>query len=593
FLQRQDRSRMYDLAIQKPTPLVSPEHIAEVPERVDAAGTVLRAPDPDRIRQALATLVRHGVDAVAVSLLHSYANPEHERAILAIARQEHPDLVVALSSQCAREFREYERTTTTTVDAFLRPRIASYLNGLAATARQLGIRDLQVMQSNGGVVPAQTAAANPLSMLRSGPAAGVAGAVAVAGAVGIHDIVTMDMGGTSTDVAVVHAGRPEQTAEAVADGLPLRVPMVDIVAVGAGGGSLVDIDSGGLLTVGPESAGAAPGPVCYGLGGVRATVTDANLVRGLIRPEAFLGGRHRLDRDAAGQALAPLAARVGRTPAQLAEDIYGLASVHMAGAIRIATTERGHDVEGHTLVAYGGAGPLHAATVAAELGITRVLVPPHPGLASAHGLLTAGFRREYGRTHLAQASELSDQRLAELARQLQDSARAELLDQGIELRDARYAHSVDMRYRGQGFEVTVDLPDAASASDAQAGAVVREQRRVAALVERFHQVHARRYGYSDPQRPVQLVTNRLTVTTPPPAIALPRIEIDVSLPTRKHEIVEAGELVPAVFRRRASLAVGDCQPGPAVIEDDTSTAFVPTGWTAHVDQNTNLILERR
>jgi N-methylhydantoinase A len=579
FLQRQDRSRMYDLTIEKPKPLVSRERIVEVPERLDAHGRVVLGLDAARVRAALDELVRLGVDAVAVSLLHSYANPEHERLIAEIAHEQYPDLVVALSSQCAREFREYERTTTTTVDAFLRPRIAGYLNRLGETARELGIRDLHVMQSNGGIVPAHTAAANPLSMLRSGPAAGVAGAIAVAANAGYDDIVTMDMGGTSTDVAVVHDGRPEQTAESFADGLPLRVSMVDIIAVGAGGGSLVDVDSGGLLTVGPESAGADPGPVCYGRGGTRPTVTDANLVRGLIRPDAFLGGRHLLDRDAAARALAPLADRLGRSVQQLAEDIYRLASIHMAGAIRIATTERGHEVEGYTLLAYGGAGPLHAATVADELGITRVLIPPHPGLASAYGLLAAGFRREYARTHLVETADLSDQKLTELEQQLSESAATELAGQEIDIGDAVFSYSADMRYRGQGFEVTVDLPDGPDTA-------------VAALVEHFHQVHGRRYGHSEAGRPVQLVTIRLTVAKPRPAIALPRIDVDASLPAHEREIVEGGKVVTATFRHRRRLAVGEKLPGPAVIEDDTSTTFVPSGWVADVDTHTNLILER-
>jgi N-methylhydantoinase A len=333
FLQRQDRTQMYDLKYVKPEPLVTRDDIVEVGERLDRDGSVLRALDVEASRAAIQRLVDRGVEAIAVTLIHSYANPEHELEIERLIKEIAPDMIVALSSQSAREFREYERTTTTTIDAFLRPTISSYLERLAADARELGMRSLAVMQSNGGTVPAVTAARNPLTMLRSGPAAGVAGAIAVGRAAGVTNMVTMDMGGTSTDVAVIRAGESELTTETIADGLPVRVPMVDIVAVGAGGGSLVDIDSGGLLTVGPRSAGADPGPVAYGRGGTQPTVTDANVVRGLLRPESFLGGRASLDGDAAWNALDRLGRRLDRTAEQLAEDIYRLASIHMATAI--------------------------------------------------------------------------------------------------------------------------------------------------------------------------------------------------------------------------------------------------------------------
>lgn len=576
FLQRQDRERMYDLTIVSPEPLVTRDRIGEVSERITANGSVHRVLAEDSVLTALDELVSRGVEAVAVSLLHSYVNPAHERRIADIAADKYPDLVIALSSDSAREFREYERTTTTTVDAFLRPRVSGYLRALETDAGSLGIVDLQVMQSNGGIVPVATAAANPLSMLRSGPAAGVAGAIAVATNAGFGDIVTMDMGGTSTDVAVVHDGKPEQTAESSADGLPLRVAMIDIVAVGAGGGSIVGVDSGGLLTVGPTSAGADPGPICYGRGGTEVTVTDANLVRGLIRPEAFLGGRHQLDRTAVIAAMEKLADRLDRSVELLAEDVCRLASIHMAGAIRIATTERGHEVEQYTLVAYGGAGGLHAAAVADELGMPRVLVPPHAGLASAYGLLTAGFQREYARTYLTDADASTD--LDAPRRSLREQARAELTRQGIDLTDATFRFAVDMRYRGQGFEVTVDLPD--------------DVRTMTELVERFHVVHERRYGHAETSRPVQVVTFRLSVTTPRPPAALPRVMPTQSTKDVQRPVLDGGALVTAAFRHRSTLGVGDILPGPTVIEDDTSTIFVPAGWVATVDQHTNVILER-
>ncbi|WP_430297667.1 hydantoinase/oxoprolinase family protein [Sinomonas sp. B1-1] len=579
FLQRQDRTHMYDLKITKPLPLVQREDIAEVPERMSADGSIEVPLDEAAVHAALLELIGRGVDAVAVSLLHSYANPDHEERILAIAAEVAPELMVAISSQCAREFREYERTTTTTVDAFLRPRISGYLRQLEEDTRASGVVGLQIMQSNGGMVPAATAAANPLTMLRSGPAAGVAGAIAVSRAAGIDKIVTMDMGGTSTDVAVIRNGEPDQTAESTADGLPLRVPMVDIVAVGAGGGSLVDIDSGGLLTVGPRSAGAVPGPVSYGRGGTQPTVTDANVVRGLLRPEAFLGGNGVLLRDAAVESLRPLAAQLGRSVERLSEDIYRLASVHMATAIRMTTTERGHEVTEYSLCAYGGAGALHAAWVADELGIGKVIIPPYNGLASAYGLLTAGFRREFSHTLLVALGETSDEGLRSKLRSLTKDATERLSEDGVTLDDPVFRFSADMRYAGQGFEVLVDVP---------AG----ERQTVAGLAEHFSTVQERRFGYTDPSKEIQLVTLRLTVSMPSPSVALPRVEVDPGLPARTHEIVEGGAYVAATFRHRRSLPVGAVQHGPAVIEDDTSTTFLPSGWKAVVDENTNLILTK-
>ena len=580
FLQRQDREEMYDLKLEKPQAIVARDDVFEITERLDARGNVLTTLDEASVLTAIAALQSSGITSVAVSLLHSYTNPAHEERIAELFSLHAPEIRVALSSQSAREFREYERTTTTTIDAFLRPRIAEYIGRLASDAEAAGMQSLQVMQSNGGMVPAETAALNPLTMLRSGPAAGVAGAIAVAQAAGIDKIVTMDMGGTSTDVAVVHNGKADLTSESTADGLPLRVPMVDIVAVGAGGGSLVDIDSGGLLTVGPRSAGAHPGPVSYGLGGTQITVTDANVVRGLLRPEGFLGGRSALDREAAITAMQPLASRLDRSVERLAEDIYRLASVHMATALRMTTTERGYEVSEYTLCAYGGAGALHAATVAEELGIERVIIPPYNGLASAYGLLTAGFRREFARTHMVSLGALSDARLQELIAELYAESVARLEAENMELTDVTVEFSADMRYQGQGFEVLVDFP----AGSAQT---------VADLAEHFQLVQQRRYGYTDPDKDIQIVTFRMTLTMDPPGVALPRVVHDASLPRSVEPIIEDEVLVDAQFVPRQALSVGESLAGPSVIIDDTSTTFVPSGWQATVDNQTNIILERK
>lgn len=579
FLQRQDRAEMYNLKLVKPEPLVERNDIHEVDERLDEHGDALKQIDLGQTRIAVQQLLDQGVEAIAVSLLHSYANPQHELAVSNVIRELAPNMPVALSFQSAREFREYERTTTTTIDAFLRSRVSNYLNRLNDDVKTRGSHGMQVMQSNGGRVPSRTASMNPLTMLRSGPAAGVAGAIAVAAALGEDKIVTMDMGGTSTDVAVIRNGEADLTTETVANGLPVRVPMIDIVAVGAGGGSLADIDSGGLLTVGPLSAGADPGPVAYGRGGIQPTVTDANLVRGLLRSETFLGGESTLDLTSAKQSLERIGQHLGRTSEEIAEDIFRLASVHMATAIRMTTTERGHEVSEYTLCAYGGAGAMHAATVADELNIKKVIIPPYNGLASAYGLLTADFRREFSATHLTSIKKLDNDELCTLMHELRAEADDRLSEEEESMDSAKYDFTADMRYAGQGFEVIVPISDPDSPN-------------IEHLAQSFTEVQNRRYGFVDSDKDIQLVTLRLAVTIPSNETILPRIGVGPTGPVHHQQIIEHGELVQAQFRQRSGLPVGTTVEGPAVIEDDTATTYIPTGWAANVDVNTNLILER-
>ncbi len=581
FLRRQDRESMYDLRYLAPVPLVERADVFEVTERVDASGKVLQPIDADEVTRIVAALVEGHYEAVAVSLLHSYANPAHEKVVADAVAMAAPTVHTSVSHVSSCEFREYERTTTTTVDAFLKPRIKGYLAELDRHAAELGIASTQVMQSNGGMVPASVAAALPLTMLRSGPAAGVAGAVKVARNAGVLDLVTMDMGGTSTDVAVVRGGALEMTSETVADRLPVRVPMVDIIAVGAGGGSLVGIDTGGLLTVGPESAGADPGPVAYGRGGTRPTVTDANVVRGVIRPDSFLGGTHELDVRAAKGALETLAHKMGLSIPEFASAVTQLAAAHMSGAIRMATTERGHDVRAYTLVAYGGAGGLHAAEVADTLGMSRVLIPPYCGMTSAYGLLTAGFRREFARTRIVDLPQLTGRGLVDILQALRLQAQRRLADEGISLDGADLHFSLDMRYRGQGFEISVE-----------AGSGDDHVRSVQDLAARFAAVHERRYGHVNERRTAQVVTARLAVERPLADVTLPRISTCRERLDVRHPIIEDSREVLATFTHRESLHPGDALVGPAVIEDNSSTIVVPSGWRAEVDASTNVILER-
>ncbi|WP_336216790.1 hydantoinase/oxoprolinase family protein [Nonomuraea sp. LPB2021202275-12-8] len=589
-LQRHDRDVMYDLHYRKPRPLVRRELVREVPERLDATGKPLVALDEQAVRDAVAELAALGVTSIAVCFLHSYRNPTHEQRVREIVSEVAPALDVSLSSEVVAEFREYERASSTTVDAFVKPTVDGYLSRLERSLAERGMGELSMMQSNGGVVPAAYVRQRPIHVLLSGPAAGVAGAVAVASAAGIDDIVTMDMGGTSTDVCLVTGGRPQITTESMIDRIPVKLSMVDIATVGAGGGSIVGLDPGGMLQVGPRSAGADPGPACYGRGGAEPTVTDANVTRGLIRPGHFLGGRHALDRAAATTALGNLAADVERTstpgtpaaglkrtPAQLAEDVFRIANVVMAGAIRLVSTERGHDPRDHTLVAYGGAGPLHAAAVADELGIKGVLVPPHAGLMSAYGLLSSDFQRRFAVTRVDELAGLAPGELGEVFGELLADARAELAAQGVGPAGVVVEHELDLRYRGQGFELTVPVPPGVDPETA---------------ARLFHEAHALRYGHSTPAKAVQVVTYRLTLRVPSTDTALPAVQVDGDVRREDLPVVIGGEERTCAFLWRASLPPGYAIAGPAVVEEDTATTFVPPGWTAAVDRATNLVLTR-
>ncbi|MFD4422168.1 hydantoinase/oxoprolinase family protein [Agromyces sp. NPDC058484] len=575
FLQRQDRTRMYDLGYAKPQPLVARQNIVEVSERVAADGTVLRGIDDDDLNRAITTLAESNVAAIAVCLLHSYANPEHERRVAAAITEAGLTVPVSLSHEVVREFREYERTTTTVVDAFIRPRVGAYLTNLRSDVAARSVRSMSVMQSNGGIVPPEAAIARPVTMLLSGPAAGVSGAVTIASAAGVGRIITMDMGGTSTDVSFVEGDEPELATETTVDGLTLRVPLVDIHTVGAGGGSIVHIDAGGLLSVGPESAGAAPGPACYGRGGTRPTITDANLLVGAMPAEARLAGRFALDRDAAHRAFEPLAAALGRPVEQVAADAIQLANVTMAGAIREVSLERGHELEGAALIAYGGAGALHAASVADELGVDRVLVPPHAGLTSAYGLLTASFKRDFSVTWFQpDLADVGTGQLADACHDIAETARDEIAESGVATGELTESWLADIRYRGQGFELSVPFTPGEDPET---------------LLERFHAAHQRQFGHSSDQRTAQLVTLRLRLMGPKPPTAGTEIS-RVDEPARTTSMVIAGARLDAPLLHRGGLI----QPveGPAVIADETSTTLVPAGWQATLDPHGNILLER-
>ncbi|WP_457652560.1 hydantoinase/oxoprolinase family protein [Rhodocaloribacter sp.] len=592
---RQNRPHLYRLSQRRPPPLVPAARRFEAPERLDAHGRTLTPLDEDAVARVAERLAAEGIESLAVVFLFSFQNPAHERRAAGIIRARCPGVMLSLSSEILPEYREYERTATTVVNAYVQPLVARYLArldealGARAAAQGRPPGTCRVMQSNGGAIGLRQAAAQAARLVLSGPAGGVVGAFALARqALNTETpaIITFDMGGTSTDVALCPGAMPH-TSESVIAGLPLRLPTIDIHTVGAGGGSIAHVDAGGVLRVGPESAGADPGPVCYGRGGERPTVTDANLVLGRLHPDRFLGGSDavRLDASAARDALARLGRRLGLSPEAAALGVLRVANATMERALRRVSVERGHDPRAHTLVPFGGAGPLHACDLADALGIRRVFVPPHPGVLSALGLLMADVVYDASHAVLRPAAALLEDPtpLREAADALGASVRDVLRKDGFEAvaLDLR----LDLRYAGQSYEL--DVPLGAPLSGAS----------VARAVAAFHAAHEKRYGHARADAPVEVVTLRVRGTapgTPPDLPAEPPADADASVARLDPSPVwfggDAPVRTPGYDRDR--LRHGHRFEGPAIVFQYDTTLVVPPGWRVRVDAWRNLWVER-
>jgi len=591
---RQDRTDVFDINYQRPSPLVPRRLRLGVPERMLADGSEAVPLDEEAVLSALSKLVERGAEVVAVTLLHSYVNDSHERSIAEIASRNFPELPVVLSSQVRPEYREYERTSTTVTNAFVMPVMRQYLNKTRNKLTSLGVQVApSVMQSNGGVLSIDDAGRLAAATLLSGPAAGVVGAVAAATASGYNDLITFDMGGTSCDVALVIDGRPSEIVGGNVGDFPVHLPMLDIHTVGAGGGSIAAVERG-ALRVGPESAGATPGPVCYGKGGTRPTVTDAHCVLGTFVDAPFLDEHRSLDRAGASDALErDVAKPAGLDLAQAAHGVIAVANDHMRHAIRAVSVQRGHDARKFTLVAFGGAGPLHAAQVARLLGIRTVLVPQGAGTLCAQGLLHADVRRDEVRTILTPVHQLDPTRADEQFRELEVQSERALRAQGIAPENVRTSRSVDMRYHGQAFELEVELP-----KDAIMAVAVDDDGNVdpQSLLERFHQAHEAAYGHARRDAPVEVVNLRLKAlgVLPKPATAQGFVQND-SADTPETEtrslLLPDGRSVSMSVYRRHRLSVGMKLSGPCVIEQPDATVFVPEGDYASVDTAGNLIID--
>jgi N-methylhydantoinase A len=576
----------------KPDRIVPLHLIEEVPERLDAKGEVVREFDEGAAIEVARRLKERGHRSVGVCFVNAYVNPDHERRMRAVLEREFPDCAVSISSDVLREYREYERSVTTLVDAFVKPQVGSYVAGIAeklhdATQNGDGRVPFYVMKSNGGVMSADEVSSLPITTILSGPAAGVLGATAIASAGGFDQVLTLDGGGTSTDVSVVRAGEPAITTEGAVGRFPVKVPMVDIVTVGTGGGSIAWIAADGGLKVGPRSAGADPGPLCYSKGGEEPTTTDAHLLLGRI-PPALLGGEIPLDLDAAQGGFEDLATRLGMETEACAAGVLEIAAWNQANAIRQVTVRRGLDVRDFAMIAFGGSGPLQACALLDVLSMRAAIVPPNPGNLSAFGLLTVDVRNDYVQTFVRRSSDLEISSLRDVFGALEEQAARSLRDAGFPDGVHALARSADLRYLGQAFEVRASAPQGEIDDDF-----------VETLVSRFHDEHERLYGYcyrDDPSHAVEIVNVRVAGIGP---IERPQLQELVSgdgdsrrARTGHRRVHFDRNWTHAGIYRRDRLRAGDMVEGPAVIEEFGSTLPISPGFSGRLDAYGNVVVQR-
>ncbi|MDE2516784.1 MAG: hydantoinase/oxoprolinase family protein [Rhodospirillales bacterium] len=584
---RQKRPDLYDLQADKPETLVPRDLRLEVAERVRHDGTIERALDAEGVRHAARQLRAAGVAAVAVCFLYGFMRPEHESLARRILAEEFPEAFLCTGHEVAPEFREYERLSTAVVNAYLGPVMQGYIERLGTRLAELGVAVTpHLTQSNGGVIGFAEAARLPVRTVLSGPSTGVVAAQEIGRTAGFPDLITFDMGGTSTDVALLAGGACRLTSEAVVHGYPIKAPMLDIHTVGAGGGSIAYVDSGGLLKVGPRSAGAAPGPVCYDKGNTEPTVTDANVVLQTLNPSHLLGGRMAVRQDLARAAIGRLADALGLDTMRTAQGILSVVIANMARAIRVISVQRGHDPRDYTLIAFGGAGPLHAARLARELDIARVLVPRNPGILCATGLLLTDLRADFSATRLVKLEPGAVTEIAAQFTALDARAAAWFAQEAVPEASRRLTRTVDMRYAGQNYEIAVPLPDGGLDSAA-----------LDHLARDFAAAHRRLYGFEAEGEPVQLVTYRVEAAGMVRKAAFRREaegDADASgaiRASREVWLAEAGGFVSCPVYDRALLQAGNHFAGPAIVEQMDTTTVVLPGMTARVDPWLNLILE--
>jgi N-methylhydantoinase A len=587
---------LFDYFYSKPPPIAPQSLTREIPERSDYLGNVLVPLDREAVREAARSLKAAGAESVAVCYLFSFANPAHETETKQIIQQEWPGVHVSLSSEILPCIREWPRLSTTLLNAYLEPVMVGYIAHLSAGLDELGVHTQQrfLMQSNGGVMPftAAIAGGRTVHTLFSGPAAGAQASAYLAKEEAQHGLVTLDMGGTSADIAFIEGGAPLEVTEGIIARRQVDVPALDMTTISAGGGSIASVNGSGFLNVGPQSAGADPGPACYGRGGTRPTVTDADLICGYLNPDYFLGGSQKLDMAAADAALrAHIAGPLNIDVLEAAAGIRRIVDMRMADEVRVFAAKRGVDLSRYTLLPFGGAGAVHAAAVAEELGMRRILVPSRPGAFSALGLLCTDVVHDYIRSELQQLDAVTAEHAEEVYLALEAKAREELLAEGLNIAEATFARELDLRYTGQGYELRTPLDGLYD------GKLTAES--LAAARARFDQRHAQIHGHAAKDRAVEIVSYRVRLRVTVPKYQ-PREEpvrrarpVEHAIKSMRTVYFEPGSAVQATVYERDHLDLGAVFAGPAIVEQFDATTIVPAGWEARVDGYRNLVLEKR
>ena len=579
---RGNRTKLYDIKAVRPPPLVPRRRILEVTERMTADGKIHEPMNEDELVTICTRLKEAGVEAIAICFLHSYANPSHETRAADIVRTRLTNVPVSLSHEILPEYREFERFSTTALNAYVGPKVSGYLYALSNSLKDSGIdAPLRIMGSNGGTWQAPAMAAEPVNSMLSGPAGGVTASIGVAKLLGLPDIITYDMGGTSTDTCLVRNYSHDMTTEGHVGMWPNRAPQIEIKTVGAGGGSIAYLDTGNFLQVGPRSAGAQPGPACYGRGGTEPTVTDANVLLGRFRPDQAIGGKIAIDTAAAETVVEKLGKRLDLSPARMAEGIVRIAVARMTGTVKEISVMRGLDPRDFTLFAYGGAGPLHAAAIAEELGMTRIVIPPMPGAFSAYGLLAADTRYDITQTRLTKLDNADWTTLQDILAPLRVRATERLAEDGFTDNKVQLKTSLEMRYVGQAFELVTDLPDSAAT--------------VADITNAFRAAYQERYGQLD-DGPVEIVSFRVTGIGLSETADLPETNVGGILSHTeigRRPVVFDGVAQETPIYRRTHLPVATDVFGPAIVEEDGATTVIPPGFTARQDRYGILMLTRK
>ena len=587
---RKKRPSLYDLRAQKPEPLIPSGCNQTVRERIRYNGEIETPLDEENARCTVRALKQKGVQAIAVCTLFSFIEPAHERRIKQIVREEYPEAYITISSELAPEFREYSRMSTTVLNSYLGPVMKKYVNNFRDSIRDLGVTaEPYITQSNGSIITIRETIDCPIKCAVSGPSAGVVAATYIGKQCQADKIITFDMGGTSADISLIEHYTPQVSSERSVEGYPARIPMINIITIGAGGGSIACIDSGGALKVGPKSAGAVPGPACYGRGGTQPVVTDSNIVLGKLNQKRILGGRMEVYLDKARRALDEhICARSGLTREQAANGIITVVNSNMARAVRSVSVEKGYDIREFSLMAFGGAGPLHACEVARELGIRQVIIPPHPGTLCSLGLLLADTRFDMSRTLILDGTAENLPRFNEQLAAMTAQGTEALEREGVAEDRRRFVYSIDMRYQRQNFEISVPV----------AGGELAEED-LAQAVAAFHAEHRRSYGYCNEQAPVQFVNYRVSaigmIDKPRVQPAPVRTDAPPPQPIEERRVLFQGEqdYVPVPVYQRETFVPGQTVEGPCICEQMDTTLVVPRSWTVCVDGYGNLLIAYR